>query len=668
MDRLPLEVIELCLYWCDAEELLALSSLCRALYKLGRSDKYWKLLYWGTYKDKPRAESADGFLGGGFFRAFYQESLSRRVKSKVGRQAFSLASGGVCGSEVKEVYSLDDGRVTAVLCDGNIAVYEISSGEVVHRMDTKKESDALVEERDTKLMRSRLSSAHRNKLFAFKTREYEGAGFDIWQEATSAVSQLSVSPIAPDRSMMKREAQAAEQSVAASPLTMSTTPIQVKHAMPLHARSRRHSFSSDSDAESASIGSYSSSLESMSSSLTSNASLRKQSQRSKRKRHKHRKKRSYEPAQEETCFAEQLEDGSIVGVLRHEEVVNMVGICTNNSSSSECLTSDQRLLIPPTWVKCSSKILCVAVEGYSVSKETEDFPAVVTGHEDGVVLLWNSEGKFLHVLHTGHARLSAIRLSPQALITADVNGFVQLWEPRRTSRLVQITSTVLSCVVDIKVSGQFVILACDNGSLSVWLLKSGKLCVVEQAHKQHAFVCMDAMKRMLYSADEELHVVTGGADRLVKVRKFRCMQPESTQAKILGGHTDTVRQVHIDPHKVVSCSDDGTIRFWDLESNIGKLLRTFKCPGRDGKIPVRSLAVLPDMVIGGRVNGAIFGFKFSNKPCTNDTLGRSGDKCARSSSKKGNRSKYKQHATLNVRATEDYAYHDDYMDILYDDF
>ena len=663
MDKLPLEVIELCLHWCDAEELLCLSSLSRSLYKLGRSDKFWKSLYVNHYK--LRLDAADAFLGDGFFRAFFQESLSRRVKSKAGRQVFSLTSGGVDGSEVKRIYPLDNGRVTAVFGDGNIRVYDLASGDAVHSMDTKKASTALLEEHDTKMLRSKLSSAHRNKLFAFKTRAYEGVGFDIWQEATSAVSELSVSPIAPNRQMIPNQSLKKHDTQQTSS-QLSTTPIQVKNPIPLREGLRRSSFSSDSDAESGSVSSFSSSLESMGSSLASNASLKKRGKRSNRKHKKHRKKHSCESSQEETSFTVQLDDGAIMGVIRHEDVVNVVGI--RNNASAECLASDQRLLIPPSWVRSSQNILCVAIKSDSNGRNGEDFPAIVTGHEDGVALLWNAEGQFLHVLHTGHARLAAMHLCQQALITADVNGFVQTWEPKRTRRLLQITNNMLSSVVEIRVSGQFLILACDNGSLSVWLLSSGKFCVFEQAHKQHAFVCMDAMKTFMHSSNEELLVVTGGTDRLVKVRKFRCAQPESTTSKILGGHTDTIRQVHIDPHKVVSCSDDGTIRFWDLESSIGKLLRTFKCPGREGKIPVRTIAVLSDMVIGGRINGGIFGFRFSNKPCARAVSDASSQQGSRSSMKKGNRSRYKQPVMLNVRSAEDYAYHDDYMDILYDDY
>ena len=180
---------------------------------------------------------------------------------------------------------------------------------------------------------------------------------------------------------------------------------------------------------------------------------------------------------------------------------------------------------------------------------------------------------------------------------------------------------------------EYVIAGNNKGALYVWHRKNGRL--VEKYHVHTGAIgCIDFMKSHLSTekkiGSSFLRVITGGIEdshvgltkiRAIALNKWGGLLPQSRSEdaahsakrdiKILRGHSGPVRQVHIDIHKAVSCSDDGSIKIWDLQhGHKGRVVRTLRLKGN--RVPIVSLLVDSRIIIGGAADGSVSAFFFNS--------------------------------------------------------
>jgi len=367
-----------------------------------------------------------------------------------------------------------------------------------------------------------------------------------------------------------------------------------------------------------------------------------------------------------------------------------VRIPTEEVVDADCgqVQSAQNMLRVPTWARreVDSRITCVSFvkttgetflklvdaahrKHLEVSDGHKDGDAILilaTGHENGTVALWNDKLEFSHFVRTArHIPITAIHLENMFLVTGDGKGLIQTWEPSNSRKLGSMNhqnSSVFKLVVlENVIVGGFV-----DGIVCVWR-RTGQLLTkfVVQNQSSGPF-CMNVMMPIIEASEEEkwiIRIATGGKDKLVKVWKVDCRPSRLVvESRSFKGHTDEIHDIHIDGHRLVSCSKDGTIKAWEVEHPVGKLLRTFKSKGKSGKCPVVAQVVLPNSVIGGRSDGSIFAFDFATRQTSTETNDAAHRSKTRNRAVAGRRQSKKAHA-LRPQVIVG---RDSYMDILYD--
>ena len=253
---------------------------------------------------------------------------------------------------------------------------------------------------------------------------------------------------------------------------------------------------------------------------------------------------------------------------------------------------------------------------------------VVTGYASGAIALWSAEGTYECTYVASNSGIVQMASRGDTVALVDNDGNVASWREnqgtlRRLNKMRpcmagQCTSVLLT---------EFLVVTCnDAGSLYAWSRNNGTLLKKHDLHEA-AISCIDHVESHFASENNTkssfARIVTGSMDScvaLVKVGVKRSSdnaqsqergQKKSGNVKILRGHKGPVRQVHIDALKAVSCSDDGSIKIWDLQhGHKGRVVRTLRWKG--ARVPIVALAVGAREIVGGGADGSVVCFTFNS--------------------------------------------------------
>jgi len=231
------------------------------------------------------------------------------------------------------------------------------------------------------------------------------------------------------------------------------------------------------------------------------------------------------------------------------------------------------------------KILAVAVL---------DSHRVVVGYVDGTLRVWDLESRQALQVFEGHphdVRAMAVLDSHRVVVGHD-DGTSRIWDVESGQAPLDFDGPFYGISSVVALDSYRMVFGYDNGALLVWDVESGQ-------------VLLDLDSR-LYSSISSVAVldsrwVVSGSDAV------RVCDLESREIlQTLEGHSDWVRAVAVlGSHRVVSGSDDRTLRVWDVESGKAECQFTLDAP-------VTAVAVTPDcrIIVAGDASGRVHFFDF----------------------------------------------------------
>jgi len=234
---------------------------------------------------------------------------------------------------------------------------------------------------------------------------------------------------------------------------------------------------------------------------------------------------------------------------------------------------------------------------------TPDGKRAITWSIDGTIWLWNLEtGKPIRPLE-GHKKredaiysynrpilrwepkikYNVISISPNGTraVAESNNGNISLWN-LKNGKLIRTMAgyDMRSNVITISSDGTHAVAGSDDGTIRLWNLETGALIrtMIGRAEK-----CVNTVA----IATDGKRIISGNRDKTIKIWDMETGKLIQT----LTGHTREVNTVVLTPdgNQIISESEDRTIKFWDLKT--GKLILSL--PMRN-KYEGKSAAINPD--------------------------------------------------------------------------
>lgn len=201
-------------------------------------------------------------------------------------------------------------------------------------------------------------------------------------------------------------------------------------------------------------------------------------------------------------------------------------------------------------------------QSVNAAKFTEDGKFVITGSDDMTLKVWDAQTGHLEYSYTVKDAISSIAVGPdnRTIAVSDKRGTVETFfiGPESLDKKQSTTpSDSYARFVTFNPSGSEIIACFVNGDVRVYNAKDMSLKESFRSSKNGiTFITFD-------SAGQRM--ILAGSDKTITIRDAVSKNLIST----LSGHTDWVRSVDISPdgHILASCSDDRTVRLWNLDSH-----------------------------------------------------------------------------------------------------
>lgn len=214
-------------------------------------------------------------------------------------------------------------------------------------------------------------------------------------------------------------------------------------------------------------------------------------------------------------------DGNHLGKLfGHSNAITSLFVIDDNLIASGSRDNTARI-----WDLSSMKCVCYVEKINSICVINDNI--IGTNTESGLVEIWNFRTGLLEKEYSDDAKWTvSVWNKHERLVNCDPDGTITIWDPQeeRTHRL------------------------------------SGHLGHIECIYYEPGLM------------------ITGGIDQTIRVWEYLKADPDSTPkwicSKTLTGHSDWINKLLLVGDKIISASDDNTIRVWDL--NTGNCLKTLE--------------------------------------------------------------------------------------------
>ncbi|EDX78368.1 YD repeat protein [Coleofasciculus chthonoplastes PCC 7420] len=207
-----------------------------------------------------------------------------------------------------------------------------------------------------------------------------------------------------------------------------------------------------------------------------------------------------------------------------------------------------------------------SVESLAFSRDGQ---TIVTASLDGMILMWNRQGKPIGQLPGHPARVTSIAISQdgQRIASASIDGTVRLWHRQENGmqELPKQQGWVRS--VAFSPDGELIATASSDHTARLWDIQ-GNLLQEFTGHE-------DEVTRVAFSPDGQF-IATASSDHTARLWDI-----QGNLLQEFKGHQGWVRSVAFSPDGkfIATASSDHTARLWDIQGN---LLQEFK--GHQGRV------------------------------------------------------------------------------------
>jgi WD40 repeat protein/tetratricopeptide (TPR) repeat protein len=230
---------------------------------------------------------------------------------------------------------------------------------------------------------------------------------------------------------------------------------------------------------------------------------------------------------------------------------------------------------------------------------------IASGGEDKTVRLWNLDGKELRALKGHSKKVTSIRFSPngQMIASASEDNTVKLWnlDGKEIKTLKGHTNSVTS--ISFSPDGKTIATASKDNTVKLWSLDGKLLKTINEfgvtsvsfspngqtiatgglytikfwsldgSPLRNIIILVGMVKNIVFSHDDKMLAVTFKNSDL-----FTILKTDGTWYQTFSGHSSAVTSLSfsLDDKKVVSASEDKTVRLWNLDTNNLKTQDTYK--------------------------------------------------------------------------------------------
>ena len=211
------------------------------------------------------------------------------------------------------------------------------------------------------------------------------------------------------------------------------------------------------------------------------------------------------------------QDGKLLRILKHPQVVTSVAITANNQ--------------------------------------------IVSGSEDGTITIWHQDqDKIIQTLKGHRATVQAIAISPDGkIVSASEDKTLKVWQQGQVIRTLQGHTEGVRAVA-ITNDGSKIISGSRDKTLKIWNSDDGTEVATLKGHLAPVYgVAINPLNNQIVSAS---------GDKTLKI-----WHSNGTEIDTLRGHTNRVGDVaYLPDGKIVSASWDKTARLWQFNQNLSKTL------------------------------------------------------------------------------------------------
>ncbi|GBG33891.1 F-box/WD repeat-containing protein 7 [Hondaea fermentalgiana] len=295
--------------------------------------------------------------------------------------------------------------------------------------------------------------------------------------------------------------------------------------------------------------------------------------------------------------------------------------CSASSASGTSIGSD------PLCTATSAPGLGIKLASSTKSSKPsqgEEKVLIATGHANGAILLWGQACTFLGAIDAASdkaVRILAVR--GQRVAAASATG-VAVWEVPSARKIANMPTD--GAVEAIQMLDEIIVAGTARGGVHIWTRAGRSVFTARDTH-DGPVTCLRCLT--INEANTPLgadnvkggpsFVVAsaGGSSHEIVLRRFKEQQRECLlrgrdlqcdMTRVLRGHAGAVRDLYMDSYRIVSCGDDGTIKFWDAEDAETRVVRSVKFKRAKHRAPLTQLIVGTSFVAASRGNGGLVAF------------------------------------------------------------
>lgn len=211
---------------------------------------------------------------------------------------------------------------------------------------------------------------------------------------------------------------------------------------------------------------------------------------------------------------------------------------------------------------------------------------IISCSADKTIRIWNINTYECVKILRGHTS-SIYCICPSAnqdnlVISGSLDKTVRIWDIT-TGECHKILTGHYGSIVSICVSNNLVISASHDSTIRIWDIKNGKCLTILHGHISNVLnicihnnliiSCSSDMNICIWNINDVLHQTCTNSN----LHLYSNLRTNAkTNAKTLYGHTGTINSVaSINENLILSCSNDRTMRIWDVETY--ECIRIFKC-------------------------------------------------------------------------------------------